>query len=44
MVPVGVTDSTNRIVVGLEKQNFEIYENKRLQSINTCSSEDVRFP
>src|ERR1700751_639825 len=41
MVPVSVTDSTNRIVVGLEKQNFEICENKRLQSINTCSSEDA---
>jgi len=41
MVPVSVTDGTNRIVVGLEKQNFEIYENKRLQSINTCSSEDA---
>ena len=40
LVPVSVTDERNRAVTGLEKKNFQIYENKRLQSINNCSSED----
>lgn len=40
LVPVSVTDEMNRAVTGLEKDNFRIYENKQLQSITTCSSED----
>lgn len=40
LVPVTITDEMNRAVTGLEKKNFQIYENKRLQSISTCSSED----
>lgn len=40
LVPVSVTDEMNRSVTGLEKDNFKIYENQRLQPISTCSSED----
>ena len=41
MVPVSVTDSANRAVLGLEKNNFQIYENKQLQAISSCSTEDA---
>jgi Ca-activated chloride channel family protein len=41
LVPVTVTDEMNRVVLGLEKENFQVYENKQLQSIQSFSSMDV---
>lgn len=41
LVPVTITDSMNRLVLGLDKQNFQVYENKQLQTIQNVSSEDV---
>jgi Ca-activated chloride channel homolog len=41
LVPVTVTDGLNHTVLGLEKQNFQVYENKHLQSIQTFSSTDI---
>jgi Ca-activated chloride channel family protein len=40
LVPVAVTDSFGRLVTGLGKENFEIYEGKDKQAIRTFSSED----
>ncbi|HZS57475.1 MAG TPA: VWA domain-containing protein [Bryobacteraceae bacterium] len=41
VVPVSVTDHLNRFVVGLEKQNFSIYEDGIQQQIAQFSGEDV---
>jgi VWFA-related protein len=41
VVPVSVTDHSNRFVVGLEKQNFSIYEDGVQQKIAQFSGEDV---
>jgi len=41
LVPVTVTDPMNRSVLGLEKDNFHIYENKELQTVQYFSSEDA---
>ena len=41
MVPVSVTDRKNRTVLGLTKDNFQLYENKRLQVVDHCSREDA---
>ncbi|HEV8524150.1 MAG TPA: VWA domain-containing protein [Terriglobales bacterium] len=41
LVPVTITDPLNRLVTGLEKDNFEIYEEKVQQQIRHFSSEDV---
>jgi Ca-activated chloride channel homolog len=41
LVPVTVTDPMNRLVVGLEKENFQISENKQPQEIRHFSSEDA---
>jgi len=40
LVPVAVTDSSGRLVTGLGKENFELYEGKEKQKITTFSSED----
>ncbi len=40
LVPVAVTDSFGRLVTGLDRNNFEIYEGKEKQVIKTFSSED----
>jgi len=40
LVPVAVTDSSGRLVTGLDKENFEIFEGKERQAITTFSSED----
>ena len=40
LVPVAVTDSSGRLVTGLDKENFEIFEGKERQAIKTFSSED----
>jgi Ca-activated chloride channel homolog len=41
LVPVTIVDSNNRPVLGLDKDNFQIYENKQLQAIQHFSSEDT---
>ena len=41
VVPVSVTDHSNRFVLGLEKQNFRIYEDGVEQKISQFSGEDV---
>jgi Ca-activated chloride channel homolog len=41
LVPVSVTDPMQRIVTGLHKDNFEVFEGKTPQTIQHFSSEDV---
>jgi Ca-activated chloride channel homolog len=41
LVPVTITDQSDRVITGLDKQNFKVYENKRQQEIQHFSSEDV---
>jgi Ca-activated chloride channel homolog len=41
LVPVTVTDDWNRIVTGLEKDNFELLEGNQLQEVKAFSSEDA---
>ncbi|MGI9101382.1 MAG: VWA domain-containing protein [Terriglobales bacterium] len=41
LVPLTVTDEWDRLVTGLEKDNFEIYEDKEKQLIRNLSSEDA---
>jgi Ca-activated chloride channel family protein len=41
LVPVTVTDPMDRLVTGLEKDNFEIFEGKEKQQIRHLSSEDA---
>jgi Ca-activated chloride channel homolog len=41
LVPVTVTDPLNRLVTGLEKQDFFIYENNALQKLKSFSAEDA---
>ena len=41
LVPVTVTDGLNRLVTGLEKENFFIYDDNTLQRIQTFSTEDA---
>jgi Ca-activated chloride channel family protein len=41
LVPVGVTDPSNRYVLGLEKENFRILEDGVEQTITHFSSEDA---
>jgi len=41
LVPVTVTDDMNRVVLGLDKENFQVYEDKQLQSVQHFSSTDV---
>jgi Ca-activated chloride channel family protein len=41
LVPVTVTDPLNRLVTGLERQDFFLYENNALQKIKSFSSEDA---
>ena len=40
LVPVTITDDVNRLVTGLEKNNFELLESKKPQEIKHFSSED----
>jgi Ca-activated chloride channel family protein len=37
LVPVTVTDPMNRVVVGLEQGNFQLYEGKQPQEIKHFS-------
>lgn len=41
LVPVTVTDPRGRLVSGLQKENFKVFENKKRQSIVSFSGEDV---
>ena len=41
LVPVTVTDPLNRLVTGLEKQDFKVFENNGEQSISSFASEDA---
>ena len=41
LVPVTVTDPLNRLVTGLERQDFFVYENNALQKIKSFSAEDA---
>jgi Ca-activated chloride channel family protein len=41
LVPMTVTDPMNRLVTGLERENFEIYDNNLPQQIKSFSTEDA---
>jgi Ca-activated chloride channel homolog len=41
LVPVAVTDEMNRLVTGLDRDNFQVYENKQLQTVEHFSSVDA---
>jgi Ca-activated chloride channel family protein len=41
LVPVTVTDPMNRLVTGLEKSDFQVYENNKEQSIRSFAAEDA---
>ena len=41
LVPVTVTDLMNRVVVGLEQGNFQLFEGKQSQEIKHFSREDA---
>jgi Ca-activated chloride channel family protein len=41
LVPATVTDPMNRLVTGLERENFEIYDNNIGQTIKSFSTEDA---
>lgn len=41
LIPATVTDPLNRLVTGLEKENFEIYDNNVGQTIKSFSTEDA---
>jgi Ca-activated chloride channel homolog len=41
LVPVSVTDQMQRVVTGLSRDNFEVFEGKTPQTIQNFSSEDV---
>ncbi len=40
LIPVTVTDPMNRLVTGLDKENFAVFEGSHQQPIKTFSSED----
>ncbi len=40
-VPVSITDAMNRPVTGLDRDNFQLFENKQPQEIKNFSSEDT---
>ena len=41
LVPVTVTDPMNRLVTGLDKDNFQVFEGKQAQEIKSFSGEDA---
>jgi Ca-activated chloride channel homolog len=41
LVPVTITDPMNRLVTGLDKENFNVFEGKEAQEIKHFSSEDA---
>ena len=41
LVPMTVTDAANRLVTGLERENFYVYENNEPQTIRSFSTDDA---
>jgi len=41
LVPVTVTDPMNRLVTGLEREDFQIYENNKREKISSFANEDA---
>jgi Ca-activated chloride channel family protein len=41
LIPVTITDPMNRLVTGLDRENFAVYEGKEAQEIKHFSSEDA---
>ena len=41
LVPVTITDPMNRLVTGLDRDNFNLFEDKERQEIKSFSSEDA---
>ena len=41
LVPVTITDPMNRLVTGLDRENFQLFEGNSAQEIRTFSSEDA---
>lgn len=41
LVPVTITDPMNRLVTGLEKENFQLFEGNSAQEIRSFSAEDA---
>jgi Ca-activated chloride channel homolog len=41
LVPVTVTDGSNRLITGLDRQNFQVFEEKEAQQIKHFSTEDA---
>ena len=41
LVPVTVTDPMNRLVTGLERENFQVYDNNTGQTIKSFATEDA---
>jgi Ca-activated chloride channel family protein len=41
LVPVTITDSGNRLVTGLEQEDFQVFENGSKQKISTFANEDA---
>ena len=41
LVPLTVTDPMNRLVTGLEKENFAVYDNNNPQTIKSFATEDA---
>ena len=41
LVPMTVTDSQNRLVTGLERENFYVYDNDKPQTIRSFSTDDA---
>lgn len=41
LVPVTITDPMNRLVTGLDKENFQLFEGNSREEIKTFSSEDA---
>lgn len=41
LVPVTVTDGSNRLITGLDQENFQVFEGKQAQKIKHFSSEDA---
>lgn len=41
LIPLTVTDPMGRLVTGLQKSNFYIYDNNRLQTITSFSTQDA---
>jgi Ca-activated chloride channel family protein len=41
LVPVSVTDPMNRLVTGLERENFAVFDNNQQQTIKSFATEDA---